>query len=84
MVGFQGQSMRLESAIPILLVHGWPGSFFEFSQVWDRLSTPGNPSDQAFNAVSVNMQDTAGCHGHPEGVGQYRTMPEYLTHLCGN
>ncbi|CAI7590030.1 unnamed protein product [Penicillium bialowiezense] len=63
-------------AIPILLIHGWPGSFYEFSRVWGPLSHPKDPNDQAFNVVvpslpgfcwsdwppraSWTLQDTAG------------------------
>ncbi|KAL3472073.1 Alpha/Beta hydrolase protein [Aspergillus californicus] len=38
-------------AIPLLLVHGWPGSFYEFSRLWGPLSHPENPNDQAFHVV---------------------------------
>ncbi|KAF9871171.1 epoxide hydrolase [Colletotrichum karsti] len=42
------------SAIPILLVHGWPGSFYEFHRLWQPLSNP--PAGQpAFNVVAPNM-----------------------------
>uniref|UniRef100_A0A8H7KC74 Epoxide hydrolase N-terminal domain-containing protein n=1 Tax=Bionectria ochroleuca TaxID=29856 RepID=A0A8H7KC74_BIOOC len=43
------------SAIPILLVHGWPGSFYEFNHVWGPLSKPEDPSQPAFNVVCPNM-----------------------------
>lgn len=43
------------NAIPLLLVHGWPGSFWEFSQVWRSLSHPFNPDDPAFNVVVPSM-----------------------------
>ncbi|KAL4920310.1 Alpha/Beta hydrolase protein [Aspergillus aurantiobrunneus] len=42
-------------AIPLLLVHGWPGSFYEFSRVWDPLSHPENKNDQAFHVVVVSL-----------------------------
>lgn len=43
------------SAIPLLLVHGWPGSFWEFSQIWRRLSHPSDPAEQAFHVVVPSM-----------------------------
>ncbi|KAL4944823.1 hypothetical protein BDV06DRAFT_209934 [Aspergillus oleicola] len=42
-------------AIPILLVHGWPGSFYEFSKVWHPLSRPESETDPAFHVVVVSM-----------------------------
>ncbi|KAL2799661.1 Alpha/Beta hydrolase protein [Aspergillus keveii] len=42
-------------AIPLLLVHGWPGSFYEFSRVWGPLSQPENESAPAFHVVVVSM-----------------------------
>ncbi|KAL4811131.1 Alpha/Beta hydrolase protein [Aspergillus unguis] len=46
------------NAIPLLLVHGWPGSFYEFSRVWGPLSHPENPEDQTFHA-GWTLQDSA-------------------------
>ncbi|KAK6222667.1 hypothetical protein LQW54_000848 [Pestalotiopsis sp. IQ-011] len=43
------------NAIPLLLVHGWPGSFWEFSQVWGPLSHPTNTEDPAFHVVVPSM-----------------------------
>ncbi|KAL3491602.1 Alpha/Beta hydrolase protein [Aspergillus germanicus] len=42
-------------AIPLLLVHGWPGSFYEFSRVWGPLSQPENENAPAFHVVVVSM-----------------------------
>ena len=42
-------------AIPLLLVHGWPGSFYEFSRVWGQLSHPADSSTQAFHVVVPSM-----------------------------
>ncbi|KAL4955673.1 Alpha/Beta hydrolase protein [Aspergillus filifer] len=42
-------------AIPLLLVHGWPGSFYEFSKVWHPLSHPESETDPAFHVVVVSM-----------------------------
>lgn len=46
---------RKSNAIPLLLVHGWPGSFWEFSQVWGPLSDPADPSEQAFDVVVPSL-----------------------------
>ncbi|KAJ3138190.1 hypothetical protein HK100_012871 [Physocladia obscura] len=38
-------------ARPLLLVHGWPGSFFEFHKVAFPLANPLNLSDPAFHVI---------------------------------
>lgn len=43
------------NAIPLLMVHGWPGSFWEFSQTWDPLS---NPSDKHARILLVRLAST--------------------------
>lgn len=40
-----------DKAIPILLVHGWPGSWYEFSKCIDPLSNPKSDDEQAFHVV---------------------------------
>lgn len=44
-----------KDAIPLIMVHGWPGSFFEFNQVWGPLSNPSDPSLPAFHVVVPSM-----------------------------
>lgn len=67
-----------KDAIPLLMVHGWPGSFYEFSSVWGPLSHPEDSSAQAFHVVVPSLpgfgfsswppragwtlQDTAACY----------------------
>lgn len=46
---------KREDAIPLIMVHGWPGSFYEFNQVWGPLSNPSDPSLPAFNVVVPSM-----------------------------
>ncbi|KAI9150237.1 alpha/beta-hydrolase [Paramyrothecium foliicola] len=41
-------------AIPLLMIHGWPGSFWEFSQVWSKLSNPEHEDSQPFDVVVPN------------------------------
>ena len=42
-------------AIPLLMCHGWPGTFWEFSSVWGPLSNPPNPDDPAFHVVVPSL-----------------------------
>lgn len=44
-----------EDAIPLIMCHGWPGSFWEFSSVWGPLSRPSDPSDPAFHVVAPSL-----------------------------
>jgi pimeloyl-ACP methyl ester carboxylesterase len=46
------------SAVPLILTHGWPGSFFEFEQVMAQLSDPaasGKPESPAFHVVVPSL-----------------------------
>jgi pimeloyl-ACP methyl ester carboxylesterase len=45
-------------AVPVIMTHGWPGSFFEFEQVIQRLADPaafGEPPRQAFHVVVSSL-----------------------------
>ena len=46
------------SAVPLILTHGWPGSFFEFEQVIAQLSDPaasGKPESPTFHVVVPSL-----------------------------
>ncbi|OJJ79309.1 epoxide hydrolase family protein [Aspergillus glaucus CBS 516.65] len=43
------------NAIPLLMVHGWPGCFWEFSRVWGPLSCPSDDEDIAFHVVVPSL-----------------------------
>ena len=42
-------------AIPLLFIHGWPGSFLEVSNIIDRLTNPPNSSLPAFHVVAPSI-----------------------------
>ena len=45
-------------AVPLIMTHGWPGSFLEFEQVVERLADPaafGEPSRPAFHVVVPSL-----------------------------
>jgi microsomal epoxide hydrolase len=47
-----------EDALPLLLIHGWPGSIFEFSKVIEPLSDPeafGGSAADAFHVVCPSI-----------------------------
>ena len=54
-----------EDAIPILLVHGWPGSFYEFSEVIDRLRDGDH--EQTFHCVAPSLPGFCWSGGPPRG-----------------
>ncbi|CAE6414490.1 unnamed protein product [Rhizoctonia solani] len=43
------------SAIPLLFVHGWPGSFLEVSKMIDQLANPSDPKHPAFHVVAPSL-----------------------------
>jgi pimeloyl-ACP methyl ester carboxylesterase len=56
---------------PLLLTHGWPGSFYEYHKLIPRLTQPsrfGRPGDQAFTVVVPSMPG----HGFSFQPGQPR------------
>lgn len=54
-VHFIHQRSASPNAIPLLLTHGWPGSFYEFNQVIFPLSNPGNQSNVSFHVVVPSL-----------------------------
>ncbi|CAE6385263.1 unnamed protein product [Rhizoctonia solani] len=54
-VHFVHQRSPDPKAIPVLLTHGWPGSFYEFHNVISPLSNPGGDSNVSFHVVVPSM-----------------------------
>ncbi|TVY28439.1 putative epoxide hydrolase [Lachnellula hyalina] len=44
-----------EGAIPLLFQHGWPGSFLEVDKIIDLLTTPSDPTAQAYHVVAPSI-----------------------------
>ncbi|APA06073.1 hypothetical protein sscle_01g008430 [Sclerotinia sclerotiorum 1980 UF-70] len=42
-------------AIPLLFIHGWPGSFLEVSKMINHLTNPSNTSIPAFHVVAPSL-----------------------------
>jgi pimeloyl-ACP methyl ester carboxylesterase len=51
-IHFVWQKSEVKSAIPLLFVHGWPGSFIEVQKILPLLSSPGGP---AFHIVAPSL-----------------------------
>lgn len=54
-VHFTHTKSSRSDAIPLILVHGWPGSFHEFDRVVDGFANPENASDPAFHVVVPSL-----------------------------
>jgi len=46
---------EVENAVPLLFVHGWPGSFFEVRKILPLLVAPSTPDAPAFHVVAVGL-----------------------------
>uniref|UniRef100_A0A3P8WPY6 Epoxide hydrolase n=1 Tax=Cynoglossus semilaevis TaxID=244447 RepID=A0A3P8WPY6_CYNSE len=44
-----------KTAIPLIMVHGWPGSFYEFFGVIPLLTEPSDPDDLVFEVVCPSI-----------------------------
>ncbi len=53
-IHFLHQPSRHTDAMPLVLTHGWPGTFVEFLDVVDALSDPDDPAD-AFHVVVPSL-----------------------------
>ncbi|CZT01177.1 related to epoxide hydrolase [Rhynchosporium agropyri] len=51
-IHFVWQRSEVKNAIPLLFVHGWPGSFIEVLKILPLLATPGGP---AFHVVAPSL-----------------------------
>ncbi|XP_062407635.1 epoxide hydrolase 1 isoform X2 [Sardina pilchardus] len=46
---------RKTNCVPIIMVHGWPGSFYEFYGIMPLLTEPANPDDLAFEVICPSI-----------------------------
>ncbi len=53
-IHFLHQPSRHADAMPLVLTHGWPGTFVEFLEVIDALANPDGPAD-AFHVVVPSL-----------------------------
>ena len=81
---------RGPAPLPLLLLHGWPGSFFEMSKVAPALADPAAHGGNAFDAFDVIVPSLPG-HAFsdaPAGVGFgadqcAEVMHELMTRVLG-
>ena len=57
-IHFMHRRSSVPGALPLVMLHGWPGSFVEFTQISDLLVDPvrhGGRADDAFHVVAVSL-----------------------------
>ncbi|GJJ12893.1 hypothetical protein Clacol_007139 [Clathrus columnatus] len=73
-VHFVHQKSREEQAIPLLFVHGWPGSVLEVSKILPKLTSPATGSAPAFHVVAPSLPGYGFSEGSKKkgfGLSQY-------------
>lgn len=60
-----------QDAIPLLFVHGWPGSFLEVSKLLHGLTEPEVEGAQAFHVVAPSLPN----YGFSDGVKKVGRLP---------
>ncbi|KAF2202041.1 alpha/beta-hydrolase [Delitschia confertaspora ATCC 74209] len=73
--------VRPEKAIPLLLVHGWPGTFYEFQNVMNGLLNPKNEIDPVFDLIVPSLPGFCWSSGPPRGWTLQDTARVYDTLL---
>jgi microsomal epoxide hydrolase len=83
-IHFIHQQSSHANATPIVLIHGWPGSVFEFTKVIDRFTNPtrfGGDANDAFHVVALSLPGY-GFSGKPRVPGfNPRKMAEVVAQL---
>jgi microsomal epoxide hydrolase len=57
-IHFMHRRSAVPGALPLVMIHGWPGSFYEFTAIADRLVDParhGGRAEDAFHVVAVSL-----------------------------
>lgn len=54
-IHFIHQRSKRENAIPLLFIHGWPGSFYEVLKLLPLLTDPQDPNAPAFHVVAPSL-----------------------------
>ncbi|KAF8512599.1 Alpha/Beta hydrolase protein [Hysterangium stoloniferum] len=54
-IHFVHQPSKVENAVPLLFVHGWPGSFLEVSKILPLLTSPTSNQSPHFHVVAYSL-----------------------------
>lgn len=58
-IHFLHHKSNTANAIPLLFVHGWPGSFLEATKIYEKLADPDDASAPAFHFVALSLPNYA-------------------------
>lgn len=64
-IHFVHQTSKGQNTVPLLLLHGWPGSFFEFSEIINPLTSMEAPT--SFHVVVPSLPGFCWSSGPPRG-----------------
>ncbi|KAI9804726.1 MAG: hypothetical protein M1825_001094 [Sarcosagium campestre] len=64
-IHFVGLFSEKKQAVPLILLHGWPGSFLEFLPVLSRLKETYSPSDLPYHVIVPSLPGYAFSSGPP-------------------
>ncbi|KAL9629768.1 MAG: hypothetical protein Q9204_005085 [Flavoplaca sp. TL-2023a] len=79
-IHFVHQTSPVESAIPLLFVHGWPGSFLEVAKILPLLADTNDGTEPAFHIVAPSLPN----FGFSQGVTKKGfSLPQYAE-VCHN
>lgn len=85
-IHFIHQRSAVKNAIPLLFVHGWPGSFIEAVKIVKELSSPRDPKAPAFHVVAPSLPNF-GFSDAPKkrgfAVAQYAELAQKLMMKLG-
>ncbi|PWN39424.1 alpha/beta-hydrolase [Ceraceosorus guamensis] len=73
-----------KDAIPLMLIHGWPGSFLEFIHLIPSLTFPSSSNDPAFHLIIPSLPGFAYSSAPPSstsGTGDYLGYSRLLDSL---
>jgi pimeloyl-ACP methyl ester carboxylesterase len=76
-IHFIHQKSKSPKAIPLLMCHGWPGSFYEFSQVINPLSD--SDAELSFHCVVPSLPGFGWSSGPPKGWTLQQTARVFHT-----
>jgi pimeloyl-ACP methyl ester carboxylesterase len=70
------KSSNVENAIPLLFVHGWPGSFLEVTKIIDEL--PKGDGQPSFHIIAPSLPN----YGFSEGTKKKGFAIEQYAETC--
>ena len=83
-IHFLHQRSKEKNALPLIIVHGWPGSFYEFHKIIGLLTDPvahGGKAEDAFHVVCPSLPGF-GFSGKPQEKGwSSQRMAEVMAKL---